>query len=572
MAVIQPLYFAGGRYSANVDRKLLAALLQSASDGTRLEGVIPANFGNNSLKVTADGSSTLTVSSGLCMIADAASQDVDTPGVYLAGVDTSVETVTLSTNGTGGDRYDLIYADVSETSYSITNRNYSSGNVTITTSAAHGFVAGQTVYVSGIDEFYDGAFVIASSPALTSTTFSYAKAGGTTPTSTSLLPTVQIGSTIVNVSKKKILTNVATLTVDADLTSFTTNSLIRVKGVDSIFDGDYHISATSNAGSVYTVSYKINRTPLSGVSEVTVSTSSAAKARVPFAIKVKEGSTTTEPSLPSGTNIKLAVIKILAANTSSNVSSGDVLDRRQFVTTVGGVHIYDSSVTALTYPTMPEGSLRYDSKSGAKKLEYYAGSVEGWKLVSNLALSGTGVATTAARSDHTHSGDTTYLGISQVLSSNYGGSGATMSVFPPASNSTILSASTTYLFEATIYTVYSVSPSNALSFDLQPSTNFASFDYDFVTWNQTESTSIKYSGHSSSNVDGSFVVATSATSGSIVINIKGVIVTDSSATTVTPALTLPVSGTINSYVGSFMKFNELGSSSVSVVRGTWSAS
>lgn len=567
MAVIQPLYFAGGRYSAGVDRKLLAALLKPASDGTRLEGVIPAYTGSNSLKVAPSSGMVLSIATGLCIIADSATQDVDTPGVYLAGVDTSAETVTIASNTSGAVRYDLVYADVSETSYTITNRAYSGSTVTLTTSAAHGFVTGQTVYISGIDEFYDGAFVIASVPS--TTTFTYTKASGSTADE-AVLPTVQLGSTLVKINNKSLTSNVATITTSTShglTTASNLNDLITVKGVDSTFDGTYHIlTAATN-----TITYKINRNPLADVSSTAVTSSSVAKARVPFAIKVT--SSTSQPSLPSGTNIKLAVVTV--ANGASSIALGDISDRRQFVTTTGGVHLWDSSVDSVTYPTVPEGSLRYDLDSAsenaatANTLQYYDGS--SWKTISTLTLSGNGVATTAAKSDHTHSADTTHLGISQVRNSDGGGSGTSVPVFPSSSDTTTLDASSKYLFEAVLYCDYTVSPSNRLGFTLSPSTAFTAVNLNFIVWDWVESASITRSGYQSGTSSAITDVTASTTSDSVVINIKGVVVTDSSSTTVTPSLTLPVSGSINVYKGSYVKFTNIGSSSTTVIRGTWTS-
>lgn len=564
MAVIQPLYFAGGRYSASVDRKLLAALVKPASDGTRLEGVIPANQGTNSLKVSPSSGMVLSVSSGLALIADSNTQDVDTPGVYLAGVDTSAETVTIATNTTGATRYDLVYADVTETSYTISKKAYSGTTVTITTSSAHGFVAGQTVYISGIDEFYDGAYLIASVPS--TTTFTYTKSGGTTFAEATVLPTVQAGSTVVEVTNKSLTSNVATLTLSSDIGSQPINSLIRIKGVDSTFDGDYHLAAATTSPAT-SITYKINRSPLSNVSSTAVTSSSAAKARVPFAIKVLTGTSTAEPSLPSGTNIKLAVVTV--ADGASSISAGNIADRRQFVTTVGGVHIYDSSITALTYPSVSEGSMRYDTNTNV--LSYYDGSV--WQTVSTLALSGTGSATTAAKSDHTHSVDTTYLGITQVRQSDSSSTATPLAIFPSASDTLALTVSRTYQVEAVVYASFTPNGSSqSLRFDLNPTTAFSSVALSFITWDQVESSSITYAGHETST-DAEFVCSASVTSGntdSIVINITGFVVTSGSATSITPRLYLPITGNITVLKGSYLRLFDVGSSSVTVINGTWS--
>jgi len=55
----------------------------------------------------------------------------------------------------------------------VSNKALTSNVATLTTSAAHGFVAGRTVIVAGVDATFNGTYVIASVP--TSTTFTYSK-------------------------------------------------------------------------------------------------------------------------------------------------------------------------------------------------------------------------------------------------------------------------------------------------------------------------------------------------------------------------------------------------------------
>jgi hypothetical protein len=573
MAVIQPLYFSGGRYSASVDRKLLAALIQSDSSGNRIEGVIPAAQGTAALKVVHSTGRTLAINSGLCVIADSSTQDVDTPGVFLAGVDTSAETVTIANNTGGSTRYDLVYADVTQGSSIITKKARSGSNVaTLTTSSTHGFVTGQTVYISGVDESFDGAYLITNTP--TTTTFEYANSGSSV-SEVDIEATVQFGETVVNVTNKSLTNNVATLTLSTGLAASGTipiNSLIRVRGVDNTFDGEFHLAAAVSTPWT-TITYNINRNPLANVgsvgSPVPVTSSASARARVPFAIKVLQGSTTEEPSLPSGTNIKLA--RITVPTGSGNLSDSNISDRRQFTTTVGGVHIYDSANTAITPPTFSEGVLRYDTSD--KSLEYYDGSA--WKLVSNLIVSGTGSATTAAKSDHTHVEFNNHLGISQVSQTARTASG-TVTLFPSASDVTTLSASKTYLIEGRlIITAAPTSTSQTVFFDLQPSQTLSSVsEFNFVTWSQTESSSINQSGFHGSDTDADFVVSasiSSSTTANLVCKINGIFETTSSAPTITPRIYLSnTTGNITASAGTWLRITELGSDTVTVVNGTWS--
>jgi hypothetical protein len=71
----------------------------------------------------------------------------------------------------------IIYASATDT-YSVTTKALTSNVATITTSEAHGFAVGNTVFVSGVDVTFDGTYTIT---AVTSTTFSYAKTASDVP-------------------------------------------------------------------------------------------------------------------------------------------------------------------------------------------------------------------------------------------------------------------------------------------------------------------------------------------------------------------------------------------------------
>jgi hypothetical protein len=95
---------------------------------------------------------------------------------------------------------------------------------TLTTTAKHDFVVGNSVYVSGVGAPFDGDQLITSVP--TDTTFTFAADA----------------ATIKNVSHKALASSVATL----DTTTphgFTNGQQITVAGVDSVFDGTYNISS-----------------------------------------------------------------------------------------------------------------------------------------------------------------------------------------------------------------------------------------------------------------------------------------------------------------------------------------
>jgi len=70
------------------------------------------------------------------------------------------------------DGYDIdkVYPTITA---SVTNKALTSNVATLTTAAAHGFAAGMTVEVSGVDATFNGSYTITTVP--TSTTFTYAK-------------------------------------------------------------------------------------------------------------------------------------------------------------------------------------------------------------------------------------------------------------------------------------------------------------------------------------------------------------------------------------------------------------
>ncbi len=74
----------------------------------------------------------------------------------------------------------------------VTNKALTDNIITLTTSAAHGFSAGQTVSITGIDSVFNGSYVISSAP--TDTTFTYAKTASNSA-SASTSGTATVGTT-----------------------------------------------------------------------------------------------------------------------------------------------------------------------------------------------------------------------------------------------------------------------------------------------------------------------------------------------------------------------------------------
>ena len=102
---------------------------------------------------------------------------------------------------------------------------------TLTTTAAHGFSVGDSVYISGTGSAFDGDRLITSVP--TNTTFTFdADAASVTPA-----------------AFKSLSNNVATIRT-TDPHGLSTGEQVTIEGVDSLFNGTYTIASTPTATSL----------------------------------------------------------------------------------------------------------------------------------------------------------------------------------------------------------------------------------------------------------------------------------------------------------------------------------
>jgi hypothetical protein len=85
-----------------------------------------------------------------------------------------------------------------ELSAAVSNKSVTTNVVTLTTSAAHGFLAGDQVVVAGVDSTLNGTYTVTAAP--TPTTFRYAKTTGDV-TSTSVSPT---GTAVVGANSRAV--------------------------------------------------------------------------------------------------------------------------------------------------------------------------------------------------------------------------------------------------------------------------------------------------------------------------------------------------------------------------------
>lgn len=378
MAVFQPLYHAGGIYSADTDRRLPASIFDTNSDGKSVSGVIPSFFGTNAMKSSTNGSSRIiTIKPGMCVIPDQDTQTVGDLGVYVAGI-SSDETVALAVNATGSAVVDTIYAVVDETAFVITNKVHSSNTATLTTSAAHNFNTGETVVVTGVDNIFDGTYVITAVTTTSPYTFSYTKTRTGSITSTAITANVKgyNGTSLdsKDITNKQLTDSIATITVNGTH-SFTSGRTVTISGVDGTFDGTY-VVATAPTTSSFT--YVIPKSPLDNVGSTSVVQSAIARARVPFAIRAER---TGGSTLTGKTKLKLATVSVPGGSATA-IPTGNIVDARSYANLMGGVALYSSNATEPQFhPTGSAGRLRYDTYTS--NLQIYDNNDSDWKSIYN---------------------------------------------------------------------------------------------------------------------------------------------------------------------------------------------
>jgi hypothetical protein len=89
-----------------------------------------------------------------------------------------------------GETDRLVFATTANNVGTITNKALTSNVATLTTSAAHGLVAGDEIWVEGVDATFNGEYTVIDAP--TSTTFTYAKTAS------------NVSSTVVSSSSAKV--------------------------------------------------------------------------------------------------------------------------------------------------------------------------------------------------------------------------------------------------------------------------------------------------------------------------------------------------------------------------------
>ena len=402
MAVFQPLYHAGGIYSADTDRRVASAIFDTNSDGKSVSGVIPSFFGTNAMKASTDGSSrVITIKPGMCVIPDQDTQTVGDSGVYIAGI-SSDETVSLAANATGSAVIDTIYAVVDESAFTITSKAHSSNVATLTTDVAHNFSVGETVVVTGVDTIFDGTHIITAITSTSPYTFSFSKTRAGSISETGVTATVKgyNGTDLASkdITNKQLTSSIATITT-SDPHGFTSGRTITISGVDGTFDGTYVVATTPTTSSF---TYAIPKT-IDNVNSTAVTQSAIARARVPFAIRVERAGGST---LSGKTKLQIATVSVPGSSATS-IPTGNVVDTRSYANLMGGVALYSSmSTEPAFYPTGSAGRLRYDTDTD--NLQIYDANDSNWKSIYNTTSNhhdsqGTDASDTAIH--HTLGGD-----------------------------------------------------------------------------------------------------------------------------------------------------------------------
>jgi hypothetical protein len=228
-----------------------------------------------------------------------------------------------------------------------------------------------------VDSIFDGTHTITAVTTTSPYTFSYAKTNGNI-TSTAVTATAQgydgtayFTRDIIN---KSLSINVATIQTS------TTHGLasgrdVTISGVDGTFDGTYNIVSVTND----TITYVIPRL-LNNVNSTAVASSSLARARVPFAIKVER---TGGSTLATKTKLEIARVSVPGSDAAA-IPINNVTDTRTYTNLLGGVAYYSSTaVESQYYPTGSAGRLRYDTATGI--LQVYDNVDSAWRSIYNTA-------------------------------------------------------------------------------------------------------------------------------------------------------------------------------------------
>jgi len=154
-----------------------------------LPGLIPARTVVN--KSIVDNVATLTTFSNHEFLVGDSVAVLNVDGTFDGTYTITAKTdTTISYAKTAGN---VASSRIGDVTFSISNKELTSEVATLTTTATHSFLAGETVVVTGVDSTFNGTYVITTP--ITATTFSYAKSGASNVPSAAVSPA---GTAVVN--------------------------------------------------------------------------------------------------------------------------------------------------------------------------------------------------------------------------------------------------------------------------------------------------------------------------------------------------------------------------------------
>lgn len=313
--------------------------------------------------------------SGVSIISNQANVITVDPHEFILG-----ETVTIS--GIGGN-YDgsytitsipssttFTYAVTRTNARNIVNRVMNSNVASITLDANHGFVVGESVLVSGINEAFNGVYQIASTP--TNNTFTYNRERATSR----------------NITVKARSSNIATITTSSSH-GLSATEQVTISGVDG-FNGTFTVTAilSSNSFSFNQTGSNLNPTAVTDGKLIVnkrlvskrkrqgnVATITTATAHGLFV-----GETVNIESVGTGYNGNGKIItSVPTSNSFTFASTGtDEAETNSsgLVSLLGNYEVLPSSSEVVGYATV-SGSLPFTSVSGTATVENYIGTYIG---------------------------------------------------------------------------------------------------------------------------------------------------------------------------------------------------
>lgn len=191
----------------------------------------------------------MTTTRHASIVFDSAREALDGRGWHLSWWDQDIDATILAT---AVDEYYTRFTNPSKLTAAVSNKALTSNVATLTTTAAHGFLSGQQVVVSGVGAPFDGNFILQSAGG---TTFTY-NVTNANVTSTAVSPVgsafvPQLASQSAVITNKALTSNVVTLTTASNTFRVGDRITVAITGGDAVFDGTYVVTAASAT----TVSY-----------------------------------------------------------------------------------------------------------------------------------------------------------------------------------------------------------------------------------------------------------------------------------------------------------------------------